>query len=185
MTSRSRAAVLAVFTLLLSGLVVSGLSVPASAAYARKCFSVRASGDAQSHLVCYRPLRRLAPDYRVGYRDSLVNKTSRTAQLDCEASQSTTFTYGGSVSLSGEVKAGIFASIKAEVSVSVSRSLSSGYATKAGVSVPPHTTTYCNRVVYRERFSVCRTTIYYGQQSGCTVFTFQAPSRRGWVLRDA
>lgn len=155
-------------------------------AYQKKCFSVKSPGEAQSHRECYTPLRRITPvRYQVGYRDSLINRTGRTASLTCEATTSKKFTYGASVTVSGEIKAGIFASIKASATVSVSKEMTSGFATKAGISVPAHSKVLCDRVVYIERFKVRKCLEYYGQSGSCSTLTFRAPSRRGWILTDA
>ena len=183
MQRRSRALVGVLTALLLAGLFQALAVAPASAA--KRCYSVRAAGDSQSHLECYRIVSHLRRDWRVGYRDALINRTSRTATFECEASQSKTFTFGASIKITTEVKLWLLGRAEAEFGVDVSRSKSSGYATKAGIKVPAHTTTYCDRVVFRERFKVCKTTIYYGQESDCRFTTYWAPSRNGWVLHDA
>ena len=183
MHRRPRAVIGLFVTLLLAGLFQALAVAPAQAA--KRCYSVRSSGDAQSHLECYRIVSRVKKDWKVGYRDALVNRTSRTASLDCEAQQSKTFTFGASVKITTEVKIWLLGRAQAEFGADVSRSKSSGYATKAGIKVPPHTTTYCDRVVFRERFKVCKTSIYYGQESSCKYLTYWAPSRNGWVLHDA
>jgi len=151
-----------------------------------KCYAVRSKGESQSHLECYSVSKRLKTIYKVGYRDSLVNRTNRTAHLDCTAEQSKTFTMGASITVSAEIKAGIFASIKAEATGSVSKSMSSGYAVKADVAVPRKTTTYCDRVVYHERFQIKKCYQYPGmtKPGSCKYFTFKAPSRPGWLLHD-
>ena len=183
MPRRSRSLLGLLAVLLMAGFLQTLAVAPAQAA--KKCYSVRSEGDSQSHLECYRIVKRLRVDHKLGYRDSLINRTSRTASLECEASQSKTFSFGASIKITTEVKLWLLGRAEAEFGVNVSRSLSSGYATRAGVKVPPHSTVYCDRVVYRERFTVCKTSIWYGQESDCRFTTYWAPARRGWILRDA
>jgi hypothetical protein len=170
-------------TLLVASLLQALTLAPAQAA--KKCYAVRSAGESQSHLECYRILKRIRVDYKVGYRDALVNRTNRTANFECEATEQKTFSFGASAKLTTEVKLWLLGRAEAEFGVDVSRSKTSGYATRAGVKVPARTTTYCDRVVFRERFRVCKTSVYYGQESDCRVLTYWAPARRGWVLRDA
>ena len=159
---------------------------PASAApLTQVCYSVRSAGETQSHGLCFQVMSRLTRDYKVGYRDSLINKTSRTAQFDFQATESKTFSFGASVTIKEEFSAGIFAKIEASVTAEMSKSLASGTAVNAGISVPAHTTTYCDRVVYRDRFKVRRCTVYYRTYYCGTPFVFFGPTRRGWVLSDA
>ena len=179
--SRSLLGLLAV--LLMAGFLQTLAVAPAHAA--KKCYSVRSEGDSQSHLECYRIVKRLRIDHKVGYRDALINKTNRTATFECEASESRTFTFGASIKITTEVKLWLLGRAEAEFGVDVSRSKSSGTAVRAGIKVPAHTTTYCDRVVFRERFTVCKTSIWYGQESDCRFTTYWAPSRNGWVLHDA
>lgn len=183
MPRRSRPLVALLATLLLAGFLQTVAIAPAHAA--KRCYAVRSEGESQSHLECYRIVSRLRVDHRLGYRDSLENATNRTASFECEASQSRTFTFGASMKITAEVKLWLLGRAEAEFGVDVSRSLTSGYVTRAGVEVPPKSTVYCDRVVYRERFKVCRTTVYYGQESDCVYTTYWAPSRRGWILRNA
>lgn len=182
-----RLAILGVFIALTASLLVAVAMSPAQAAKRGTCYGVRSPGESQSHLECYSVNKRLSTIYKVGYRDSLVNKTNRTAHLDCTAERSKNFTMGASVTVSAEIKAGIFASVKAEATGSVSKSMSSGYAVKANISVPAKTTTYCDRVVYHERFQIKKCFQYPGMTTpgGCRYFTFVAPSRPGWRLSDA
>jgi hypothetical protein len=176
-----RAVVLAAVVALVGSLLTLTMTSPAEA-YARHCYAVRAPGETQSHGECYRLIKRVARDFRVGYRDSLVNRTSRTARLECEASQSRTFSYGASITIGASIKAGIFASIDASTTAEMNKSMSSGIAVKAGVNVPPHQTVRCDRVVYRSRFLVEKCYNYRGTIGSCRTFTFFAPAVRGWVL---
>jgi len=176
-----RSVLLATVVALLGSLLTVAMNAPAEA-YARQCYAVRSAGETQSHGECYRLIRTLARDYKVGYRDSLVNRTNRTARLECEATQSKTFTYGASITIGASIKAGIFASIDASTTAQMSKSMTSGYAVKAGVNVPPHTTVYCDRVVYRSKFQVEKCYNYRGTIGSCRNFTFVAPAVRGWIL---
>ena len=184
-----RTVVLALTCTLIVTLLAAVAMNPASAARAAKakCYGIRSPGESQSHLECYSVAGRYSNIYKVGYRDSLVNRTNRTAYLDCTAEHSKTFTMSASVTVSAEIKAGIFASVKAEATASVSKSMSSGYAVKANISVPAKTTTYCDRVVYHERFKIKKCYQYPGMTSpgSCKYFTFTAPSRPGWRLSDS
>jgi len=193
-TSTVRATLVACITVVMLGAV---LAAPANAqgsarteksstsarVYPKKCYSVKSAGETQSHTECYRLIKRLSRHYRVGYRDSLVNKTNREATLECEASQSKTFTWGASVTIGASIKAGIFASIDASVSAEFQKSMTSGTSVKGSVGVPAHTTTYCDRVVYNERFQV-RRCLTYSAGTSCKLVVFYAPARRGWVLTD-
>jgi hypothetical protein len=176
-----RSVLLATVVAMIGSMLALTTTAPAQA-YARNCYAVRSAGETQSHGECYRLIKRISRDYKVGYRDSLVNRTSRTARLECEASSSRTFSYGASITIGASIKAGIFASIDASTSVSMSKSMTSGYAVKAGVSVPAHRTVYCDRVVYRSRFLVEKCYNYRGTIGSCKNFTFFAPAVRGWVL---
>lgn len=182
-----------VATCTLAVLLGAGLAAPAGAdtsaaapsakAYPNKCFAVQDDGDTQSHTECYRLVERLNRNYRIGYRDSLVNKTNREATLECEASQSKSFMWGASITVGASIKAGVFASIDASVSAEFQKTMSSGTSVKGSVGVPAHTTTFCDRVVYNERFRVRKCVTYYGDTS-CKPVIFFAPARRGWVLSD-
>ena len=169
-----------------TALLVPAQTSPADAAsaYQWDCYAVRSPGESQSHGECYKLIERISRDFKVGYRDSLVNNTSRTATLECEASQSRQFSYGASITIAASIKAGIFASIDASTTVTMNETLTSGYAVRAGVSVPPHSTVYCDRVVYRERFKVKKCLNYHGTMGSCRYLTFWAPSVRGWRLHE-
>ena len=182
-----RVAALLVLVAAFAALLVPAQTSPADAAsaYQWDCYAVRSEGESQSHGECYKLIERISRDFKVGYRDSLVNNTSRTATLECEASESQEFNYGASITIGASIKAGIFASIDASTTVTMNKTLSSGYAVKAGVSVPPHSTVYCDRVVYRERFKVEKCLNYYGTMGSCRYLTFWAPSVRGWRLHEA
>src|SRR6476619_6267816 len=107
-----RSVLLATLVALIGSMLALTTTTPAQA-YARNCYAVRSAGETQSHGECYRLIKRISRDYKVGYRDSLVNRTNRTARLECEASSSRTFSYGASITIGASIKAGIFASIDA------------------------------------------------------------------------
>lgn len=160
-------------------------SAPAQAAAPpERCFSAGGGGGTQSHQVCYKFVRRLARNYKIGYRDSLVNATNREAEIRCTAEQSETFTYGLSITVSAKVKATLFVDLEASVTANVEKSMSSGVTVLGRVKVPPRTTTYCDRVTYHERFRIRRCVVWRGDRT-CKYVTMRAPSRNGWRFHDA
>lgn len=175
-----RTALVAVLTTFLIG-----STAPVADARATSTTAARASNckTYPSVTVCVKVLERLSRDFKIGYRDSIVNSKDRPVEGHCYANTQTTSRYGMNVSISAEGKAFVFAKVSAQVSVDISKEMSSGINVGTDFTVPAHHTTYCDRGIMVENFRV-RRCVGNASKVECKTFNFRAPSRNVWHLYD-
>lgn len=164
---------------------VVAVALPAPEAQAAtfiKCFG-------SSQIKCYYQDSVKADTWWPVYTDSYENTTSRSGSFDCSATVSKTDSFKVSISVSAEVSAAIFAKADVTVGGEIQSSVTSGYVTRAGISVPARTTTYCQRGIARDNFSGHVDTRNCGS-SGCTTpvrtnYTYRGPIAARWKIWDA
>ncbi|MFV2118724.1 hypothetical protein ACE14D_09850 [Streptomyces sp. Act-28] len=117
----------------------------------------------------------------VKYHTFVQNKLSRAIDFKFTSEKSRTTEIGGSVTLSGEMKAAVLASIKAEINASVKRSWTSEVGIETSGKVPAKSTVYGNYGILKEnvygykyyRGSACR-------KANKQYTTVWAPHHEGW-----
>ena len=161
-----------------AGLIGIFAAGTAQAAPAARCSS---SGTTTT---CYQVTSTAKSTFAILFTDAVINTTSRTASLECyvETSKSFTSTVGASVSVS--VKAGIIADMNATVSAEIVNSVTAVAGSKTSITVPAHTTTYCDRGAYKWVGTVRKTGSNGQTAIPTTTFTATAPEVLTWRLRD-
>jgi hypothetical protein len=174
------------FSLVLGVGLLAGLAGPAQAALPKNCKDQSTSHTTIITCVTITSNRKNSK-FRVADTDALVNTTNRTAEFSCEITKTKTWNYSASTTIG--VEAGvIFTKAKAEVTFALAHSRASGKSTRAGIKVPAHTTTYCDRGVYTHSYTgkVKQTRC---SSSSCITrngtFKLTAPSTAAWRFRDA
>jgi hypothetical protein len=117
----------------------------------------------------------------VKYRTSVTNGTGSTQRFKFTSKKSGTTTYGLSITLSAELKAGIFAKIGAEINPSVEKSMTAETGEEVAGTVKPHSTLKGDFGNWRENVSGWSAYMY----SNCTYgtkkyFKAWAPYRTNW-----
>ncbi|MDT9691139.1 hypothetical protein Q5762_22870 [Streptomyces sp. P9(2023)] len=119
----------------------------------------------------------------VKYRTSVTNGTSSTQNFKFTSKKGGTTTFGVSITVSAELKAGIFSKIGAEVNGSVEKSMTAEIGEEVSGTVKPHSTLKGDFGNWRE--NVSGWTAY--QYSNCsygtkTYFNAWAPYRTNWKV---
>lgn len=121
--------------------------------------------------------------YDVKFNTSVENNSRKDVKYTVKADESGTTTFGLSISVEEELKAGIFASIKGSVNGSVQKSMTTAYGSSVEVSVEPASTLHVQYGIWRENVAWksyymranCSTT---KNQSG----TAWAPYEKRWKI---
>lgn len=174
----------ALHSLAVAGLIGAGLvtgSPPASAD--TRCFTT--SGAHADTRTCHTVDKRFNRVFVAGYQDGVNNRKGYPIQATCTATTQTKQSYSVSSSVEAEA-GGIFLTIKASISASISKEMTSGFSTSATFKVPPHSYVYCDRGILNERVAGHSVRTVCEHQQGCTKsrksWEAKAPSRRLWKI---
>jgi hypothetical protein len=154
----------------------AGAAGPANAATA-KCES---SGTTT---YCYQVTSTAGSGFKTLYTDAVINTTSSTASLTCMVESSSSYTASATATVSASVKAFLVASVDASVSATVTNSVTTTIGSSTTVSVPAHTTRYCDRGSYLYKGTVLRTGANGMNQLPNYTFYITAPAVLAWRLR--
>lgn len=175
---------MSVVALALMMTLVASLMAPAADARTRRC---RTSDQQQvCHTVWY-----VRESRRITFRDSVHNGRNVPLDFTCSASRTGTQTFGAHItsgaSMSGEVRAGIFGGVKAEVKVetgaSVSRSMTTTHGSSVTFEVGPGGTVNCDHGIVRRNVRG-RTVRHYYANTQRWEWTGKAPQRERWWIMD-
>ncbi|WP_430781099.1 hypothetical protein [Actinoplanes sp. G11-F43] len=83
-------------------------------------------------------------------KQSVENNTSKAVKYTVKADQSGTTTYGVSVGVEAELKAGIFTNIKGSINGSVQKSMTTSYGSQVETEVEPRKTLTVQYGIWRE-----------------------------------
>lgn len=124
---------------------------------------------------------------KIDYRERFYNGTNRRGSVQCSHSETTSWSFGATVSLESEAGA-IFAKVKASVSASVERSTSTTRTAGVSFSHPAHSWVHCERGIHGYTFrGVVRRTTCDSQgcvRSGLKGFSGSAPEAGFWRYGD-
>jgi hypothetical protein len=168
---------------LLAGSASAFLAASPADAATSKCISVGTSTTR-----CYYMDGYVKSSKWVVFSDSMENDTNRTGTFSCTADVSKTDSFKVTVSVTVGVEAFLVAKAEATVGGELQSSVTSGYSSTGGISVPGNTITLCDRGVARDNFKGHYTSTNCSSQAcsapTTTKFTMTGPVKARWWFSD-
>jgi len=172
-------------SLLLVLIGLASLSPSANAVIAPQRCRVLDGGTSYQSEICITIKYRMSRKAKLIHASFVENDTRDPATGHCSSTETKTFRWGGSITVSAEAKAWIFAKVSGSVTASFDKTRSTAYSVSTDFTVRPGDTVYCYYIEVHERFMTrqCYANAYtQGRQ--CKDIAFFAPKREGWVISN-